>query len=127
MGKNSKIRIGRELILSFSNESSLLSSKKIERFFVFIVCLTLTCIYVSKNWVTIKPLDFVQIIGMWVIYGGYNSAMTLKDKKLTAQTEQMAADHELEEESKKEGDKKDEVSEEEEVKARLKARQEEGQ
>ena len=38
-----------EVILTFSNKKSLLSSKKIERFIVFNVFLVLTILYVWKN------------------------------------------------------------------------------
>lgn len=71
-----------EIILTFSNKKSLLSSKKIERFIVFNVFLALTVFYVYKKIDILDATSFMQIIGIWLFYGGYNSLMSLKDKKL---------------------------------------------
>jgi len=72
----------KELIMTFSNKKSLFSSKKIERFIVFNVFIILTIIYVFKNLNTLDSFEFVQIIGIWLAYGGYNSLMNLRDRKL---------------------------------------------
>jgi len=72
----------KELIMTFSNRKSLFSSKKIERFIVFNFFIILTIIYVFKNLSTLDSFEFVQIIGIWLAYGGYNSLMNLRDRKL---------------------------------------------
>jgi putative ribosome biogenesis GTPase RsgA len=71
-----------EVILTFSNKKSLLSSKKIERFIVFNVFLVLTVLYVWKNIDTLESRDFIEITLVWLAYGGYNSFMNLKDRKM---------------------------------------------
>lgn len=71
-----------EVILTFSNKKSLLSSKKIERFIVFNVFLVLTILYVWKNIDDLEPRDFIEITLVWLAYGGYNSFMNLKDRKM---------------------------------------------
>jgi hypothetical protein len=71
-----------EVILTFSNKKSLLSSKKIERFIVFNVFLIVTIFYIFKNIESIDTRSFIEIIGVWLFYGGYNSFMNLRDKKL---------------------------------------------
>ena len=71
-----------EFILLFSNKKSLFSSKKIERTIVFFVFLTITLIYLWRNLNGIRPLEFVEVIGLWLAYGGYNSLMGYRDRKL---------------------------------------------
>ena len=68
----------KELILTFS------SSKRIERFIVFNVFLVLTVIYVVKNIDDLDSFGFIQIVGLWLAYGGYNSLMNLRDRKFEA-------------------------------------------
>jgi len=75
-----------EVILTFSNRKSLLSSKKIERFIVFNVFLVLTVLYVWKNIDTLESRDFIEITLVWLAYGGYNSFMNLKDRKMENQS-----------------------------------------
>lgn len=77
-----KIDYWYEFIMTFSNRKSLFSSKKIERFIVFWVFLSLTVAYLIKNMHTLEAWDFVEISSLWLMYGGYNSLMTLRDKKL---------------------------------------------
>ncbi len=72
-----------EFIMTFSNRKSLFSSKKIERFIVFWVFLTLTVVYLMINIRTLESWDFVEISALWLVYGGYNSLMTLRDKKMS--------------------------------------------
>jgi hypothetical protein len=74
-----------EVISTFSNNNSLLSSKKIERFIVFNCFLVLTFYYIFINIDEIDARSFIEIIGVWLFYGGYNSFMTLRDKKLSSQ------------------------------------------
>lgn len=79
-----KINYFREILYTFSNRKSLFSSKKIERFIVFNVFLSITVYYIFRNINDIKPLEFVQVIGLWLVYGGYNSIMNYRDKKIDA-------------------------------------------
>lgn len=74
-----------EVIMTFSNNKSMLSSKKIERFIVFNCFLVLTFYYVFINIDEIDARSFIEIIGVWLFYGGYNSFMSLRDKKLSNQ------------------------------------------
>lgn len=76
-----------EVIMTFSNNKSLLSSKKIERFIVFNCFLVLTIYYVFINIDEIETRSFIEIIGVWLFYGGYNSFMSLRDKKLNNSSE----------------------------------------
>jgi hypothetical protein len=71
-----------ELIMTFSNKKSLFSSKKIERFIVFWVFLIMTITYMTINMRTLEAWDFVEISALWLVYGGYNSLMSLRDKKI---------------------------------------------
>lgn len=75
------INYWQELLLTFSNKKSLFSSKKIERFVVFFTFLSVTIIYLFKNIHEIKPLEFVEVIALWLVYGGYNSLMNLRERK----------------------------------------------
>ena len=79
-----KINYFKELILTFSNKKSFFSSKRIERFIVFNVFLVLTVMYVVKNIDDLDSFGFIQIVGLWLAYGGYNSLMNLKDRKFEA-------------------------------------------
>jgi len=74
----------KELILTFSNKKSFFSSKRIERFIVFNVFLVLTVIYVVRNIEDLDSFGFIQIVGLWLAYGGYNSLMNLRDRKFEA-------------------------------------------
>ncbi len=74
-----------EVILTFSNKKSLLSSKKIERFIVFNVFLVLTILYIWKNIDDLESRDFIEITLVWLAYGGYNSFMNMKDRKMEKQ------------------------------------------
>ena len=79
-----KIDYWREFVMTFSNSKSLFSSKKIEKFVAFYVMLIISVYYMISNIGSIKALEFVEIISVWLAYGGYNSAMNFKDKKLDA-------------------------------------------
>ena len=68
--------------MTFSTRKSLFSSKKIERFIVFWVFLILTIVYVSMNFTRLEAWDMVEITALWLTYSGYNTLMTLRDKKL---------------------------------------------
>jgi len=77
-----KIDYFREFVYTFSDEKSLFSSKKIERFIVFNVFLILSIVYIVKNINVMDSISFIEIVGLWLFYGGYNSLMTLRDKRL---------------------------------------------
>ncbi len=77
-----KINYVREFVLTFSSEKSLFSSKKIERCIVFITFLILTVMFLLKNMEKISTENLLEILGLWLTYGGYNSMMGYKDKKL---------------------------------------------
>ena len=47
-------------------------------FDIFII----TIFYIVRNIDVIKPLEFVQVIGLWLVYGGYNSIMNYRDRKM---------------------------------------------
>jgi len=81
-----KVNYWKEFILTFSNKKSLFSSKKIERAIVFNVFLVITVIYVIKNIHELDPLDLVEITGLWLVYGGYNSVMNYRDRKMEKET-----------------------------------------
>jgi len=77
----------KEFILTFSSRKSLFSSKKIERFIVFWVFLTLSVIYISINIHDMEAWDFVEVAGLFLVYGGANSLMGLREKKIDSQIE----------------------------------------
>lgn len=78
--KADKINLSKEIILAFSTQKSFISSKKIERFVVFITFIILTVVYISRNIEDLQASDFIQVIGIWLAYGGYNSFMIYRDK-----------------------------------------------
>ena len=80
--KKEKIDYWQEFIMTFSTRKSLFSSKKIERFIVFWVFLILTIVYVSMNFTRLEAWDMVEITALWLTYSGYNTLMTLRDKKI---------------------------------------------
>jgi len=74
------------LILTFTTQSSLFSSKKIERFLIFCAFMTITIIYVAMNITEIKALELVELIALWLAYGGWNTFQGYRDKKLTSES-----------------------------------------
>lgn len=78
----------REFIMTFSNGKSIFSSKKIERFIVFWVFLILTVVYISINFSRLEAWDMVEITMLWLGYSGYNSLMSLRDRKLDNGTDE---------------------------------------
>jgi hypothetical protein len=80
------INYWKEFVLTFSNKKSLFSSKKIERAIVFNVFLIITVIYVIKNIHELESMDLVEITGLWLVYGGYNSVMNYRDRKMEKET-----------------------------------------
>lgn len=72
-----------EWILTFSNKKSLLSSKRIERFVIFVVMLLATIAYLYKaiTSCTIGATDFMVVIGGWLVMAGFNATQIRKDVK----------------------------------------------
>ena len=72
-----------EWILTFSNKKSLLSSKRIERFVIFVVMLLATIAYLYKaiTSCTISATDFMIVIGGWLVMAGFNATQIRKDVK----------------------------------------------
>lgn len=72
----------KEFILTFSNKSSFFSSKKFERFIVFNVFIIITVIYLAFHIKTMDALSFIEVIAIWLTYGGANSVLLQRDKKI---------------------------------------------
>jgi hypothetical protein len=83
---SSKINMGRELLMLLSTEPSLLSTKKIERMIIFLTLFTITVVLILNRLENITTFDFIQIIGIWLGYGGWSSYLTFRDKKLVQET-----------------------------------------
>ena len=71
----------KEIVLTFSTKKSLLSSKKIERFILFITFLTLTIIYIVIKLQVLTTIEFIELIGVWLAYGGYNTHVIKKENQ----------------------------------------------
>jgi hypothetical protein len=76
-----------ELIKTFSNRPSFLSSKRIERFVVFTTMLSLTISYIILHIKTIGATDFILVVGTWMAYAGFNIIQNRRDIKLQNNTE----------------------------------------
>jgi len=72
----------KELLLTFSAQESLFSSKKIERFLAFIISISLTVLYILFNIRTMTSEGFTIVIAPLITYSMYNSYRTHQDKKL---------------------------------------------
>jgi len=77
-----KIDWGWEIIMTFSNQKSMLYSKKIERFIIFWVFLIITIIYVIRNIDNLEAFDMVEILAIWLAAASFNSIMSNRDRKL---------------------------------------------
>jgi hypothetical protein len=86
--------ISGEVLNTFSNKNSFFSSKRLERFLVFISMLSLTVFFVIKSIIscTLGATDFIIIIGTWLGYGGWTTTQISKDKKI--ETENNLSDEE---------------------------------
>lgn len=75
-------RILIELAGTFSNKKSFLSSKRIERFFIFCTMLSLTIGYLLKQIFTcgISSTDFMLVIVGWLGYAGFNTIKSRQDQ-----------------------------------------------
>jgi hypothetical protein len=73
----------KELLKTFSNQKSFFSSKRLERFILFnlavSICLTYI-IYSIKN-KTLSLADVLAISGTFFVYAGYNTIMVEKNKE----------------------------------------------
>lgn len=76
-----------ELLATFSNKPSFLSSKKIERFVIFSVTLSITIAYLILHLKHLGATDFVMVLGLWLGYGGANSILLQRDKKVDKEIE----------------------------------------
>lgn len=76
------INIRKELLLTFSDKKSMLSSKKIERFIIFVFFLTMTAIYMIMNIRTMEAWDFVEITALWLGYGFGSSLVSQRDRRM---------------------------------------------
>lgn len=85
--KEKKIKLGTELIATFSNSKSFFSSKKIERFITFTTFLTLSIIWIILKIKELTTTEFIEIVGLWLAYGGYNSFQIHRDKKFDNQND----------------------------------------
>lgn len=72
-----------ELINTFSNKPSFLSSKRIERFSVFTLMLLATttwlCMGIFKC--NLSATDLVLVVSVWLGYAGFNTVQIKKDNK----------------------------------------------
>jgi hypothetical protein len=80
--ENEKINLGKELLLTLSNKKSIFSSKKIERTIVFVTFLILNLSYITINIKTIETLHLIEITGLWLAYGGWNTYQNYRDIKM---------------------------------------------
>lgn len=71
-----------ELLLTFSNKKSQLSSKRIERFAVFTSMLlaTDTFLVMAIFKCSISATDLMIVCGGWLAYAGFNIVQGRKDK-----------------------------------------------
>jgi hypothetical protein len=73
----------KELYLTFSSQPTLLSSKRIERCLTFLSMLFMTYVYVYKNIDKMDSTSFMIVIGGWMTYGAYNTAILAKQNQST--------------------------------------------
>jgi len=72
-----------EWLLTFSNRKSFFSSKRIERFVIFVTMLIATIVYLWKaiSACTIGATDFMIVISGWLAFAGFNTIQIRKDVK----------------------------------------------
>jgi magnesium-transporting ATPase (P-type) len=76
-----KFNLKREFLLTFSNEKSLISSKKLERGIVFYTFLFLSIFFIIKKFPELDSFSFIEILAVWLAYGGYNTYQNYRDMK----------------------------------------------
>jgi hypothetical protein len=75
-------RIIKELLLTFSEQKSLISSKRLERFSLFALSLSAVAYYLFKgiyNW-EIGSSDLLIIIATLLGYAGFNTVIAKKNE-----------------------------------------------
>jgi len=77
-----------EWVKTFSNKSSFLSSKRIERFTIFGVMLSLTIVFIVNSIIkcTLTAVDFTIVISVWLGLAGFNVIQGRKDVKSESNT-----------------------------------------
>jgi uncharacterized membrane protein len=78
-----------EIVKTFSNKTSFLSSKRIERFFVFITMLSISIYYLVKSiyYSEISSVDFMIVVGGWLGYNGFSIIQGKKEKTIDTNNE----------------------------------------
>lgn len=74
-------KIINELINTFSNKPSFLSSKRLERFAVFSLMLLATCTWLAMGIFkcNLSGGDLIMVVGVWLGYAGFNTVQIKKD------------------------------------------------
>lgn len=77
------MNILKELLSTFSNKPSLLSSKRIERFAVFSSMLLSTLGFIGYHIFvcSLTATDLILIVATWLGYAGFNTLQINKDKR----------------------------------------------
>lgn len=70
-----------ELLLTLSSRKSLLSSKRLERFALFSVSLSMGVIYFYLHIHTITVSEMLMIVGAFMVWAGFNLHKTEAGKK----------------------------------------------
>lgn len=78
---------GRELLNSFSNNPSFFSSKRIERFVLFVNAIIILDVWAWKNINKMNTADIIQVFGVQLLYAGFTMIQMSKDKKIAADKE----------------------------------------
>jgi hypothetical protein len=76
----------KELILTFSNQPSFFSSKRIERAILFSAALTSYMIWFFYHYKLLSPTDMVIVTGPIFFYAGYSMNTTQKEKNKPSST-----------------------------------------
>ncbi len=71
-----------EFLLTFSNNKSFFSSKKLERFIVFLTFLLITQVYLYYHIREMDATSFIEVLAIWLGYGGWNAILSQRDKKI---------------------------------------------
>lgn len=70
-----------EWFRSFSSRgTNIISTRKVERAIIFITLLTLTIIYISIKMLDLSTLEFIEILGVWLAYGGFQSHQITRER-----------------------------------------------
>ena len=71
-----------EWVKTFSNNPSFLSSKRIERFLIFLTMLVASAVFLFKNIFScgIDSTGLMIVVGGWLGYAGFNIVQGRKDE-----------------------------------------------